>query len=134
MPALRIDPVWSARILSVMRIVIGLIVLEHGMQKLFGFPPGGERPPMMSLHWWAGVIEFVGGALLLVGLFTQAAAFILSGEMAFAYFLAHAPRNIFPALSGGDLAVALCFVLLYLAAAGGGPWSVDGARRTTGVV
>lgn len=122
---------WAPRLLSVLRIVAALIFLEHGTQKLLGFPPpmNGVGPAAFTLSWFAGVLELVGGSLLLAGLFTRPVAFILSGEMAFAYWLAHAPRNAFPLLNGGDAAVLYCFVFLYLAAAGGGPWSVDHARR-----
>jgi putative oxidoreductase len=122
---------WAPRLLSVLRIVAALIFLEHGTQKLLGFPSpaGGAGPAALSLLWFAGALELVGGVLLLLGLFTRCVAFILSGEMAFAYFLMHAPRNFFPALNGGDAAILYCFVFLYLAAAGGGPWSIDQAMR-----
>jgi putative oxidoreductase len=110
-----------------MRIVVGLLMLCHGSQKVFGFPESNHpTPPLLS---WplgvAGVIELAGGCLVLLGLFTRPAAFILSGQMAVAYFMAHAPRGWLPLQNGGELAVAYCFVFLYLAAAGGGPWSVD---------
>jgi putative oxidoreductase len=128
--------VWAPRLLSVLRIVAALIFLEHGTQKLFGFPPrmGGAAmgPAMFSLLWFAAVIEIVGGVLLLLGLFTRPVAFVLSGEMAFAYFIGHAPRNFFPALNGGDAAILYCFVFLYMAAAGPGPWSLDAARARSG--
>ena len=124
---------WAPRLLSVLRIVAALIFLEHGTQKLFGFPPrmGGAAtsPALLSLLWFAAVIEIVGGVLLLLGLFTRPVAFVLSGEMAFAYWLSHAPRNFFPALNGGDAAILYCFVFLYMAAAGGGEWSLDRARE-----
>jgi len=124
---------WAPRLLSVLRIVPALIFLEHGTQKLFGFPPrmGGAMtgPAFLSLLWFAAVIEIVGGVLLLLGLFTRPVAFVLSGEMAFAYWLSHAPRNPFPALNGGDAAILYCFVFLYMAAAGGGAWSLDRARE-----
>ena len=123
---------WAPRLLSVLRIVAALIFLEHGTQKLFGFPPrmGGAAigPAVFTLLWFAAVIELVGGLLLLIGLFTRPVAFLLAGEMAFAYFIGHAPRNFFPALNGGDAAILYCFVFLYMAAAGGGPWSLDHAR------
>ena len=121
--------VWAPRALSILRIVAALLFLEHGTTKLFAFPPsehGGV--PIFSLAWDAGLIELVGGALLVLGLFTRPVAFILSGEMAFAYWLAHAPQGFFPAANGGDAAILFCFVFLYLAAAGGGPWSVDAQR------
>ena len=122
--------VWAPRALAVLRIVTALLFLEHGTQKLFGFPPpvGGTGPAMFALVWFAAVLELVGGALLLVGLFTRPVAFILAGEMAFAYFLAHAPRNVFPALNGGDAAILYCFIFLYLTVAGPGTWSVDRSR------
>jgi putative oxidoreductase len=105
--------------------------LAHGTQKLLGFPaaPASGLPAMMTLSWFAGVIELVGGLLLLAGLFTRPVAFILAGEMAFAYWMAHAPRGPFPVLNGGDAAILYCFVFLYIAGAGAGPWSVDAALR-----
>lgn len=125
---------WAPRLLSILRIVAALIFLEHGTQKLFGFPAraSGMGPEVFSLLWFAAVLELVGGLLLLVGLWTRPVAFVLSGEMAFAYFLAHAPRNLFPALNGGDAAILYCFVFLYLAAAGGGAWSLDATRAGRG--
>jgi|ERR1700719_1628913 putative oxidoreductase len=110
-------------VLSVLRIVVALLFLEHGLQKFFGFPSAG--PPMTSLLYVQGVIEVVGGILLLLGAYTRVVAFILAGDMAFAYFMAHFPRSFFPAVNGGDAAVLYCFVFLYLLFAGGGPWSVD---------
>jgi putative oxidoreductase len=117
---------WEPRVLSIVRIMVGLLFMEHGMYKLLGFPPGpGPFPPMFALTWFAGVIELVGGALVALGLFTRVAAFIMSGEMAVGYFMAHAPRNFFPLLNGGDAAVLYCFIFLYFAVAGGGCWSLD---------
>ncbi|MDP8915629.1 MAG: DoxX family protein [Pseudomonadota bacterium] len=117
---------WAPLVLSILRIVAGLLFLEHGTQKLLGFPAGeGPPPEVMTLPWFAGVIELVAGALITGGLLTRAAAFIASGEMAFAYWMAHAPQSPFPVLNGGDAAILYCFVFLYLAAAGGGPWSID---------
>jgi putative oxidoreductase len=110
-------------VLSVLRIIVALLFLEHGLQKFFGFPSAG--PPMTSLLYVQGVIEIVGGILLLLGAYTRVVAFILAGDMAFAYFMAHFPRSFFPAVNGGDAAVLYCFVFLYLLFAGGGPWSVD---------
>jgi len=118
---------WSPRLLSILRIVAGFLFIEHGAQKLFGFPapmPGGG-PALASLVGVSGIIEFVGGLLLLLGLFTRPVAFILAGEMAVGYFMVHARRGFWPLLNGGELAVLYCFVFLYLAAVGGGPWSVD---------
>jgi putative oxidoreductase len=118
--------------LAVLRIVAALLFIEHGTQKLFGFPPpvGGAGPAMFTLLWYAAVLEVVGGVLLLLGLFTRPVAFIISGEMAFAYWMAHAPRNAFPALNGGDAAILFCFVFLYLSAAGPGAWALDNGRAT----
>jgi putative oxidoreductase len=116
----------SPRLLSLMRIAIGLQVLQYGSMKLFAFPAslsGGD--PLPPLLVTAGVIELVGGFLLTLGLFSRITAFILSGEMAFAYFLWHAPKSFWPGLNGGGLPVTWCFVLLFLSAAGAGPWSVD---------
>ncbi len=118
---------WSSRLLSVLRIVTAFLFLQHGAQKLFGFlsPEHAVLPPLMSLLGLAGVLEFFGGLFILLGLFTRPVAFILSGEMAVAYFLVHAPKGFWPLRNGGDLAVVLCFVFLYLAFAGGGAWSGD---------
>ena len=121
---------WSPRLLSVLRIVAALLFIQHGTSKYFGFPmagPGGPVP-LMSQAGLAGVLEIVGGTLLLLGFFTRPVAFVLSGEMAVAYFTAHAPRGLYPLTNGGEVAVLFCFIFLYLAAAGGGPWSVDAAR------
>ncbi len=123
-----ISVVWQARLLSVLRIVVALLFIQHGSVKLFGFPAPGPAQ-LSTLLLVAALIEFVGGLLVLVGLFTRVAAFIMSGEMAVAYFEAHAPKSFFPYVSGGDLAVLFCFVFLYLAFAGGGPWSLDAVRR-----
>lgn len=124
------SPVSMPRMLAVLRIVTALLFMEHGTQKLLGFPPSPDPgPPLFSLLGVQGVIELVGGFLLLIGLFTRPAAFVLAGDMAVAYFMAHAPESFFPALNGGDAAVLYCFVFLYLAVAGGGAWRVDAARR-----
>jgi putative oxidoreductase len=126
---------WTPRLLSILRIVAALVILQFGLTKLFGFPylKDLSNQPVLSLYWCAGVIELVGGTLMLLGLFTRCAAFVLSGEMAFAYFIDHAPHSFFPLQNEGSLAVLFCFVFLYLAAAGGGPWSVDALlkRNTT---
>ena len=120
---------WSPRLLSILRIVAALLFLQHGLAKLLHFPHVAmfDQLQLFSLLGLAGVIELVGGVLLLVGLFTRLVAFIMSGEMAVAYFMAHAPRGFFPILNQGELALLFCFVFLYLAAAGGGQWSVDAA-------
>ena len=110
-------------ILSVLRIVVALLFLEHGLQKFFGFPSAG--PSMTPLLDVQGVIEIVGGILLLVGAFTRVTAFVLAGDMAAAYFMAHFPRSFFPSVNSGDAAVLFCFVFFYIVFAGGGPWSVD---------
>jgi putative oxidoreductase len=110
-------------ILSVLRIVVAMLFLEHGVQKYFGFPSAG--PPMTPLLYVQGLIEVVGGILLLVGAYTRVVAFILAGNMVVAYFMAHFPRSFFPAMNGGDAAVLFCFVFLYIAFAGSGPWSID---------
>lgn len=120
--------VWSPRLLSVLRIVAALLLMQHGAQKLFGFPAGAQAsqtPPLMSMMGFAGVLEFFGGLLLLIGLFTRPVAFILSGLMAAAYFMAHAPQGFWPVLNRGELAALYCFVFLYMSVAGGGSWSVD---------
>ena len=118
--------------LSLLRIIAALMFMAHGTAKLLGFPATDMAPAVMSLSWIAGVFELIGGALLAIGLFTRPVAFILSGEMAVAYWLVHAPRGFFPLVNGGELAVLYCFVFLYLAAAGGGPWSVDHSRASRG--
>jgi len=126
---------WSARLLSVLRIVSGLLMLFHGSQKLFNWPPSDHGGGASGLMLVAGILEFGGGLLLLIGLFTRPVAFILSGLMAVAYFMAHAPQGLLPIVNQGELAVLYCFVYLYLAAAGPGPWSVDAARsRNVGPV
>ena len=117
---------WSPRMLSVLRIMTGLLFLEHGTQKFFAFP--GPGPALTSLVVVQGLLELVGGILILIGLFTRPVAFILAGDMAVAYFMAHAPRGLFPTLNGGQLAILFCFVFFYLFVAGGGVWSVDEQR------
>lgn len=123
---------WTPQLLSVFRIVIALLFLEHGTAKLLGFPHVEmfDGLKLMSLMGFAGILELVGSLLLLVGLFTPIVAFILSGEMAIAYFMVHAPRGFFPVLNMGEGAIFYCFAFLYLAAAGAGPWSVDRLRQS----
>ena len=118
---------WTPRLLSVLRIITGFLFLAHGAQKLFGFlaPPGMPAATLGSLMWVGGILEFFGGLLFLLGLFTRPVAFILSGMMAAAYFMAHAPGGFWPLQNKGELAVLYCFVFLFFAAAGGGLWSVD---------
>lgn len=117
--------------LALLRVMAALLFLEHGTQKLFGFPPrSAPAPELLSLLGAAAIFEVVGGMLILIGLFTRPAAFLLAGEMAAGYFIAHAPRSFFPALNGGDAAILFCFVFLYLCAAGPGALSVDERRRT----
>jgi putative oxidoreductase len=115
---------------ATLRIVAGLLYLEHGTSKLLGFPHDAHYDglQLVSLMGLAGVLEMVGGFLILIGLFTRPVAFMLSGMMAVAYFMAHGSQGFFPALNAGDAAILFCFVFLYLAAAGPGPLSVDGAR------
>jgi putative oxidoreductase len=112
-------------VLSIVRIVVALLFLQHGLQKYFSFPSAG--PQMRPILYVQGVIEIVGGILLLLGVYTRMVAFILAGDMAVAYFMAHFPRSFFPAVNGGDAAVLYCFIFLYIFFAGGGPWSLDRA-------
>jgi putative oxidoreductase len=116
-------------ILSILRIMVAFLILQHGLSKIVGFPLNTSRPAVFALTWFAGWIEIIFGVMLLIGFWTQLAAFILSGELAFAYFIGHAPRGFFPIANAGESAVLFCFVFLYLAAAGAGPWSVDAARK-----
>jgi putative oxidoreductase len=117
---------WAPRLLSLLRIVVALGFIEHGTSKFFAFPP--FPMPLTPLLYVAGALELVGGALILLGLFTRPVAFILSGQMAVAYFMFHAPKDFFPASNGGEAAMLYAFVFLYLAAAGAGPWSLDALR------
>jgi len=121
---------WTPHVLSVLRIMSALLILQFGLAKIVKFPlsPNFAKVELLSLTGAAGSLELVLGALLLVGLYSRVAAFILSGEMAFAYFIAHAGRDFFPLLNGGTLAALFCFVYFYLAFAGPGPWSVDAMR------
>ena len=116
---------WSPRVLSVLRIIAGFLMLSHGSQKLFAFPPPEKVAPASALMTFAGILELGGGILILIGLFTRPVAFVLSGLMAVAYFMAHAPGGYLPLVNKGELAVLYCFVFFYLVFAGGGSWSVD---------
>lgn len=119
-------------LLSVLRIVASFLFMQVGTATLFAFPaavmPGGGTAPVGSLGWFAGVLQTFGGVFLLFGLFTRPVAFLLSGEMAVAYFQAHAPQGLWPVLNGGTDAALYCFLWLYLSAAGGGPWALDALR------
>ena len=121
---------WQPQMLAILRIIVALLFLEHGLIKLFGFPPGG-KPGLQevgSFLWIAGLIELVTSVLVLLGLFTRVAAFVAAGEMAVAYWMVHAKMGFYPAVNMGEGAILFCFVFLYLAAAGPGAWSIDGAR------
>jgi putative oxidoreductase len=120
---------WQSDLLSLLRIMTGLLFLEHGTSKFLGFPHQEKVPEALSMPGVGGMLELVGGALIVLGLFTRPVAFLLSGEMAVAYFYAHAPRAPFPVLNGGDAAILFCFVFLYLLFAGPGPWSIDALMR-----
>lgn len=123
---------YTPQVLALLRIMAALLFMAHGTAKLFGFPPSGEEAAggggVTGLMLVAGILETFGGLLLLVGLFTRPVAFVLSGMMAVAYFMAHAPRNFFPIHNGGDAAILFCFVFFFLVFAGPGAWSVDGKR------
>jgi putative oxidoreductase len=118
---------WRPYILSILRIIIGLLFLQHGLSKVFNFPAPSPVPSLSGLLVLAAFLETLGALLFLVGAYTRIVAFILSGEMAFAYFMAHAPRSFYPLVNSGELAVIYCFIFLYFAFAGGGPLSVDRA-------
>ena len=122
---------WTPRALSVLRIVTGLLIIQHGMAKIIGFPAVAMFAKLepLSLVGAAGFIELIGGALLILGLWTQPVAFILAGEMAFAYFIGHFPKGFHPLLNAGTLAALYCFTCLYLSTAGAGPWSVDASMK-----
>jgi putative oxidoreductase len=122
---------WEPRMLSILRIMVGLLFMEHGLAKVVGFPLQPNHAPYALFNLnpgLQGLLELVGGLLLALGLFTRTVAFILAGDMAVAYFMAHAPRSFFPLLNGGELAIVYCFVFLYLWVAGGGEWSLDRLR------
>lgn len=124
---------WAPYLLSILRIVAAFLFVQIGTAKLFAFPaavmPGGGTATLASLAGVAGILETVGGTLLLVGLFARPVAFVLSGEMAVAYFIGHAAGGFWPVLNGGGPAISFCFIWLYLSAAGPGPWSIDALRR-----
>ncbi|MGE0597127.1 MAG: DoxX family protein [Hyphomonadaceae bacterium] len=126
---------FSGQLLSILRIVSALLFLAHGTAKLFQFPATEmftEPPEVGTLMWIAGAMEVAGGGLLLVGLLTRPVAFVLSGMMAVAYWMAHAPQGMHPILNGGELAIMFCFAFLYIAAAGGGPWALDAIMKRKG--
>jgi putative oxidoreductase len=120
---------WQPQLLALLRIIVGLLFLEHGLSKFFGFPVPFPVHPLPPLLVAAGVIEVAAGALVTLGLFTRLAAFIASGEMAIAYWTMHFPKGPWPVANMGEGAILFCFVFLYLAAAGPGAWSVDGMRQ-----
>ncbi len=119
---------WQPQLLAVLRIVVGLLFLEHGLSKFLGFPVPFPVNPLPPLLMAAGAIELLGGFLVAIGLFTRLAAFIASGEMAIAYWMQHFPKSPWPIANMGEGAILFCFIFLYLAAAGPGTWSIDGAR------
>ena len=119
---------WQPQILAILRIVAGLLLLEHATMKFFHFPAPLMPGPLPTLLIAAGIIELVTGLLITLGLFTRIAAFIASGELAAAYFIGHFPKSFWPAANMGENAILLCFIFLYIAAAGPGAWSIDGAR------
>jgi putative oxidoreductase len=122
---------WQPTVLSLFRFITGLLLLQFGIAKIFKFPAGTQfdKVELFSLIGAAGMLELVLGGLLMIGLFSRPVAFILSGEMAFAYFIAHFPRGFYPLINNGSLAILFCFACLYLATSGGGPISVDAARN-----
>ena len=123
-------PRWAPRVLGILRIVVAFLFIQHGMVKLFGVPAveGMGKVELMSLYGLAGILEFAGGLLLLLGPFTRPVAFVLSGQMAVAYFMAHAPQSFLPIQNHGELAVTWCFLFLYFFVAGPGAYSIDAAR------
>jgi putative oxidoreductase len=122
---------WQPQLHAILRIVVGLLFLEHGLSKFFGFPVPFPVHPLPPLLLVAGAVELVGGFLVAIGLFTRLAAFIASGEMAVAYWMEHFPKSPWPIANMGEGAILFCFIFLYLAAAGPGAWSIDGARTRT---
>jgi putative oxidoreductase len=127
---------WTPYFLSLLRIIAAFLFIQYGTTKILGWPaevmPGGGTAPLASLAGAAGLIEMIGGALMFVGLFSRPVAFLLSGQMAVAYFKGHAGQGFWPVLNGGAPAVIFCFVWLYISAAGGGPWSLDALMRRRG--
>ena len=122
---------WQAEVRAILRIVVGLLFLEHALIKLAGFPPGGQ-PGLQhpgTLLWIGGIVELVTSTLVVLGLFTRLAAFVAAGEMAVAYFMFHFPKGFYPAVNMGEAAILYCFVFLYIAAAGPGAWALDNMRR-----
>jgi putative oxidoreductase len=119
---------WQPQLLAILRIVVGLLFLEHGLSKFFGFPVPFPVHPLPPLLTAAGAVELITGVLVTIGLFTRIAAFLASGEMAIAYFMMHFPNGFWPLANKGEAAILFCFIFLYIAAAGPGAWSIDGAR------
>jgi putative oxidoreductase len=123
---------WSPYLLSVLRIIVAFLFIQFGTGKVFALPesimPEGGTAPFGTLAWFAGILEAFGGLFILLGLFTRPVAFLLSGEMAFAYFIGHAPQGFWPVLNQGHSAILFCFVFLYLSSVGAGPWSLDALR------
>jgi putative oxidoreductase len=131
MPTFNFLDRYSPYALGLLRIVTALIFIAHGTQKLFGFPaaPASGLPPLFSLFWFGAILEAFGGLAILLGVFTRPVAFILAGEMAYAYWMFHAPRSFYPLLNGGDAAILYCFIFLYLVFAGAGAFSIDNRRN-----
>jgi len=122
----------QAQVLAALRIIVGLLFVCHGAQKVFGLFGGSAPGTPEAVKWTAGLVELITGVLMAIGLFTRPAAFLASGLMAFAYFMVHAKGGFFPIVNHGELAVVYCWLFLYLAAAGPGAWSVDGAMKAQG--
>lgn len=131
MPTFNFLARYSPYALGLLRIAAALIFIAHGTQKLFGFPvaPASGLPPMFSLFWFGAVLEAFGGLAILLGVFTRPVAFILAGEMAYAYWMFHAPKSFYPLINGGDAAILYCFVFFYLVFAGAGAFSIDNRKR-----
>jgi len=120
---------WAPTVLSITRAISGLIFMAHGTQKVLGFPAGEHAPAIFTMSWTAGLIELICGSLIAIGFLTRPAAFLASGLMAFAYWIAHAPRDFYPVNNGGDAAILYCFLFLYFVFAGPGSLSIDAMRR-----